>query len=135
MGTRSLYTAATGMNSQLRMVDVIANNLANVNTGGGGVIGMTADDTAVFNVRSPHAGVSEIAIGSASATFPEHRQLCVAQKRANGDTFELEMHKVLGSGMPIPFTEQEFSIPELNMKLVYDSERDEVAKIRAKRAS
>ena len=34
MGIRSLYTAATGMNAQLRLVDVIANNLANVNTVG-----------------------------------------------------------------------------------------------------
>lgn len=34
MGIRSLHTAATGMNAQLKMVDVIANNLANVNTTG-----------------------------------------------------------------------------------------------------
>jgi flagellar basal-body rod protein FlgG len=34
MGIRSLYTAATGMNGQLKLVDVIANNLANVNTVG-----------------------------------------------------------------------------------------------------
>lgn len=34
MGIRSLYTAATGMNAQLKLVDVIANNLANVNTVG-----------------------------------------------------------------------------------------------------
>jgi flagellar basal-body rod protein FlgG len=34
MGVQSLYTAATGMNCQLKLVDVIANNLANVNTVG-----------------------------------------------------------------------------------------------------
>ena len=31
---RALYTAATGMNSQQMNLDVIANNLANVNTTG-----------------------------------------------------------------------------------------------------
>ncbi len=34
MTIRSLHTAATGMNAQLQLVDVIANNLANVNTPG-----------------------------------------------------------------------------------------------------
>ena len=31
---RALYTAATGMNAQATNIDVIANNLANVNTTG-----------------------------------------------------------------------------------------------------
>lgn len=102
-------------------------------TGGSGTIGMTAGDTARVSVRSAHAGISEISIGSSSTTFPEHRQLCLGQKRANGDTFEMELYKVVGSGMPIPFEEQTFAIPELAMKLVYDSCQDKVATIRAKR--
>lgn len=102
-------------------------------TGGSGVIAMTIGDTARFSVRSAHGGVSTIDIGSASTIFPEHRQLCLGQKRANGDTFELEIYKVVGSGMPIPFEEQTFAIPELAMKLVQDSCEDKVATIRAKR--
>jgi hypothetical protein len=104
-------------------------------TGGSGTIGMTADDTARFSVRSAHAGVSEIAFGAASSLFPEHKQLCLGQKRANGDTFELELEKVVGSGMPIPFEEQTFAIPELAMKLVQDSVSDKVGTIRAKRSA
>ena len=77
-------------------------------TGGSGTIGMTENDTARFSVRSAHGGVSEISIGSASSLFPEHKQLCLGQKRANGDTFELELERVVGSGMPIPFEEQTF---------------------------
>jgi hypothetical protein len=50
------------------------------------------------------------------------------------DTFEMELYKVVGSGMPIPFEEQTFAIPELAMKLVYDSVEDKVATIRAKKA-
>ena len=34
MGVRALYTAATGMDAQLRTIDVIANNMANINTHG-----------------------------------------------------------------------------------------------------
>lgn len=102
-------------------------------TGGSGIIAMTADDTARFDVRSEHAGISTIDIGAAGTTFPEHRQLCLSQKRANGDTFELELYKVIGSGMPIPMEEQTFAIPELSMRLIQDSTEDKVATIRAKR--
>lgn len=101
-------------------------------TGDAGTIGMTVGDTAFFKLSSAHGGVSEINIGSASTIFPEHGQLCLAQKRADGSTFELELYKVVGSGMPIPMEEQTFSIPELAMKLVYDECADKVATIRAK---
>lgn len=102
-------------------------------TGDAGVIGMTENDTARFEVKSAHGGVSTIDIGSSSTIFPEHRQLCLSQKRANGDTFELELYRVVGSGMPIPLEEQSFSIPELSMKLIQDPCKDKVATIRAKR--
>jgi hypothetical protein len=102
-------------------------------TGGAGTIGMTVDETARFSVRSAHNGLSTISIGKSGTIFPEHRQLCLGQKRANGDTFEMELYRVIGSGMPIPFEEQTFAIPELAMKLVQDSELDKVAEIRAKR--
>lgn len=102
-------------------------------TGGSGTIAMVSGGTARFSVRSAHAGISTIDIGSSSTLFPEHRQLCLGQKRANGDTFEMELYKVVGSGMPIPFEESTFAIPELAMKLVQDSSNDKVATIRAKR--
>ena len=102
-------------------------------TGGAGTVGMTVDDTFRFSVRSAHSGLSEISIGSSSTIFPEHRQLCLGQQRANGDTFEMELFRVVGSGMPIPFEEQTFAIPELAMKLVQDPCEDQVAVIRAKR--
>ena len=102
-------------------------------TGGSGVIGMTIGDSARFNVRSAHDGVSEISFGSSTTIFPEHKQLCLSQKRSNGDTFELELEKVVGGGVPIPFEEQTFAIPELAMKLIYDGVTDKVGTIRAKK--
>lgn len=101
-------------------------------TGGSGAIAMVALDTAVFKVMSPHGGLSVIDIGASSTTFPEHSQLCLAQKRADGSVFEIELYKVIGAGFPIPLEEQAFSIPELAMKLVYDDCEDKVATIRAK---
>lgn len=101
-------------------------------TGGSGTIGMTVGDTARFHVNSAHGGLSEIVIGSSATDFPLHRQLCLGQKRSTGAVFELEIHRVLGSGMPIPFEEQTFAIPELTMKLIQDPCLDKVATIRAK---
>ncbi len=102
-------------------------------TGGSGTILMTENDTAKFHVNSAHGGVSTIDIGASSTIFPEHRQLCLSQKRANGDVFEMELYKVVGSGMPIPFEESAFAIPELSMKLIQDPCTNKVATIRAKR--
>ena len=102
-------------------------------TGGSGTIAMEIGDTARFSVRSAHNGYSVIEIGKGSTEFPEHRQLCLSQKRSNGDTFELELHRVVGSGFGIPFEEQSFAIPELNMKLIKDPCLDKVATIRAKK--
>jgi len=103
-------------------------------TGGSGAIAMVTGDTARFHVNSAHNGVSEITFGAAASIFPEHKQLCLGQKRANGDVFELELDKVVGGGMPIPFEEQTFAIPELAMKLIQDSSTDRVGTIRAKKA-
>lgn len=101
-------------------------------TGGSGTIALVTDDTAFFTLSSPHGGLSVIDIGKSGATFPEHGQVCLAQKRADGSTFEIEMYKVIGSGFPVPMEEQAFSIPELAMKLVYDDVEDKVATIKAK---
>jgi hypothetical protein len=122
--------------SPLTIVSATAVTIPNIGieiTGGAGTIALVTGETGRFHVNSAHAGVSTIDIGSAATLFPEHRQLCLGQKRANGDVFEMELYKVVGSGMPIPFEEQTFAIPELAMKLIQDSASDKVATIRAKR--
>ncbi len=102
-------------------------------TGGSGTIDLgDVGNTCYFYVSSPHGGLSEISIGSDASIFAEHGQFCLSKKRSNGDTFELELFKVVASGFPIPMEEMAFSIPELTTKLVYDSSTDVVGKIRAK---
>ena len=100
-------------------------------TGGSGTIGMTTDDTANFEVAAAHNGISDIVFGASATTFPSHGQLCLAQKRSNGDIFEIEIYNAVGAGFPITLEETVFSIPELTIKLQYDSAKDAVAKIRA----
>lgn len=100
-------------------------------TGGSGTINMTTGDTAYFSVAKAHGGISEITIGQSATSFPEHGFLALAQKRANGDLFEIEVFKATGAGFPISLEETVFAIPELTIKLLYDSVKDAVAKIRA----
>ena len=88
-------------------------------------------NTAYFEVAAAHGGISDITIGKAATTFPSHGQLCLAQKRSNGDIFEIEIYNAVGAGFPITLEETVFSIPELTIKLQYDSDKDAIAKIRA----
>lgn len=99
-------------------------------TGGSGVIGMTADDTATFKVAGPHAGISEIAIGKTGSVFPEHGLVAMAAKRSNGDVLEIDIHKAVGGGFPIALEESVFSIPELSIKLLFDTCAGRIATIR-----
>ena len=98
--------------------------------GGSGTIGMTDNDTATFTVAAPHGGISDITVGKSSSIFPEHKIHAVAAKRANGDILEIEMFKAVGAGFPIALEETVFSIPELTIKLLYDSAKDGIAKFR-----
>ena len=98
-------------------------------TGGSGTIGMTIGDTATFELTKPHAGKSSIEIGKSAATFPEHGEYMVAEKRSTGDLFEIDAYKAVGSGFPIPLTEKAFAIQEMTVKLLYDSAKNGVAKI------
>ena len=99
-------------------------------TGGSGTIAMVDGDTAVFNVAAAHNGISEIIIGKSSATFAEHGEIAVAAKRSNGDLLEIDIHKAVGAGFPIALEETTFSIPELTVKLLYDSCINRIATIR-----
>jgi flagellar basal-body rod protein FlgG len=69
---KALYTAATGMRSQQTQVDVIANNLANVNTSGYKKSDARFEDLLYVNMRQPGAAnkdgstMSGLQLGSGS---------------------------------------------------------------------
>lgn len=100
-------------------------------TGGSGTVSMTIGDTAYFKVAKAHGGISDISIGESGTTFPEHGLILMAAKRSDGSLFEIEAFKAVGAGFPIALEETVFSVPELTVKLLYDSAIGKVAVIRA----
>lgn len=100
-------------------------------TGGSGTVAMTVGDTAVFDVLPAHSGGSEILIGSETSSFPNFGAFLVAQKRSNGEIFQIEAYNCVGSGMPFPMQEKTWMISDLTMKLLRDENNDAVMKITA----
>jgi len=90
-------------------------------TGGSGTIDMTTGDTATFSVAPAHGGISTIVIGKSGANFTQHGQMALAAKQASGDILEINMHKVVGAGVPISLEETTFSSFELTSKLLFDN--------------
>ena len=100
-------------------------------TGGSGAVALVTDDTADFRIAAAHGGISSITIGKSTSVIPEHGFIALAAARSDGSIFEIEAYKAVGAGFPIALEETVFSIPELTIKLLYDSAKDAVAKITA----
>jgi hypothetical protein len=100
-------------------------------TGGAGTIGMTAGDTAEFEVRPPNAGSSIIDIGDVGTEFPEFGAIIYAQKRGSGEMFEIECYRCIGAGLPMNLEEKVFAQAELTIKVLKDFTLDRVMRIRA----
>ncbi len=98
--------------------------------GGSGTIGMTTGDTASFRVRPINTDSMDIIVGESTSSFPAFGALILAQKRANGEMFEIDAYNCVPYGMPIGLTEMAFSETELKLALVYDSVQDGIAGIR-----
>jgi len=104
-------------------------------TGGSGTVVMVLNDTAEFYVRPINTTSSLISIGQSGITFPEFGCLMLASKRGSYEMFEIEAYKCLGSGMPINLQEGAWSIADLTFKMLYDSAKDSVFRIRNVNAS
>lgn len=99
-------------------------------TGGAGTIGMTIGDTAEFAVYPEYNKTMNVVIGSSTDTFPEFGAVMIAKKRGNGEMFEVDCFRVKAAGLPLGFTENAFSEPEIKAQVFYDSTKDGIAKIR-----
>lgn len=104
-------------------------------TGGAGTIGMTENDTAIFQSRPINTGSMDVTIGGTSDTFPEFGAIVLAQKRGNAQMFEVDVLKCKAVGLPIGFNEKEWSTAEITAEAYYDSTEDAVLKIRQVDAS
>lgn len=99
-------------------------------TGGGGTIGMTAGDTATFEVKPINTGSSEVTIGATTDFRPEFGMIVMAAKRASGEMIEFDMFRCKGIGLPIGLTENAFSEAEVTVQAFYDSAKNAVFKMR-----
>ena len=100
-------------------------------TGGtAGAIAFVTDDTATFEVRPINTESSLISIGSSSTEFREFGAILIAQKRSNGEMFEIEIFRCVGAGLPLNFEEKVWSEAELTMKALKDSVLDKMIDIR-----
>ena len=93
--------------------------------GGTGVAFVTGDSFS-FEVFPIHTGASTIQVGKTGTTFPEFGARMMAAKLSDGRIFEINAFRANGSGLPIGLTENEFSEPELTMKLLFDSTKGRV---------
>lgn len=99
-------------------------------TGGSGAIGMTAGDTATFEVRPKNTGSTILTIGAASSTFPEFGFLIYAKKKGTGEMLELDAYRCKGEGVPLHFDKDKYSEADIKVNLMYDSTLDAVARVR-----
>lgn len=98
--------------------------------GGAGVIAMTIGHTATFDVRPINTGSTVVRIGASTDTTPEFGSIIMAQKRGNGELFEIDAFRCKATGLPIGFAEKAFSELEAKAKLLYDSAKQGVFDIR-----
>lgn len=100
-------------------------------TGGSGTIGMTTGDTAEFEVRPINTKSSTANIGSSTdSLFPEFGCVLLAQKRSNGQMFEIDVYRCKSLGMPIKFETNAWSEAEVKVTSFYDDSKNGIFKMR-----
>jgi len=92
--------------------------------GSANVILMTVDDTAIFESKPINTGSREIIVGSSTEQFNDFGLILAAQRRGNGEMFLIDCFNVVGAGLPIPLTTNEFSAAEVTLMLQRSKARD-----------
>lgn len=133
-GTAAVYSDDTlVLVETISIATTVATNITDLGlifTGGASATAFVAGDTATFSVLPPSTKSSSIVVGQSTDTFPAFGALLLAQKRATGEMFEIDAHYCVGGGLPINFTEQAFSQPDLTVACLYDSTLNRVFTIR-----
>jgi hypothetical protein len=100
-------------------------------TGGSGTIAMVVDDVALFQVTTPHNGISDIDLGQTGIVFPEHELHIVGKQRGSGETAMIRCYKAQAvSGITIPFTQSDFAATDISVKLLFDDTYQKIATLR-----
>lgn len=99
-------------------------------TGGAGVIAMTVGHTAEFYVSPVNSERMEVEIGATSDVFPEFGAIMIAEQKGSGEMVDVEAYRVKAIGLPLGFSEKEYSESEVTAKCFYDADKNAVMKIR-----
>lgn len=85
-------------------------------TGGSGTIGMTTDDTCVFESRPANTKSRTVNIGSSLARPKNIGLMAYTQRKSDGSMYKLNIYNALVAGLPISLTEKAFSETEISFK-------------------
>ena len=88
--------------------------------GGSGTIALTEDDTAVFEVRSAHAGGNEYVYGESPEPI-EFEMYLTSQTKSNGEYSREHFPRVKFMGIPAGMTEKEWKTAQLTAKILFDT--------------
>ena len=100
-------------------------------TGGSGTIGMTTGDTAIFSTYPINNSSETVLIGASTTSAQNFGAWILAQKRANGEMFELQAFNCVAFGLPIALDEMAFSHTEFKMSCFWDPVQNAVFSVRS----
>ena len=96
-----------------------------------GTPAFTTNDSAEFYVRPPNTSSMDVTIGNlVSQSFPSFGAVVMAQKKNDGELFEIDCYNCKATGAPLNFARNAFSAAEVTVSLLYDSAKDGVFKVR-----
>ena len=96
-----------------------------------GTPAFTTGDSAEFYIRPINTDSMDVTIGSqADQNFPNFGAVLYAQKKGDGEMIEIDAYNCKAVGMPINFARNTFSAAEVTVKMLYDSAKDGVFKVR-----
>ncbi len=96
-----------------------------------GTPAFTTGDSAEFYVRPVNTDSMDVTIGSqANQSFPNFGAVLYAQKKGDGQMIEIDAYNCKAVGMPLNFARNSFSAAEVTVKMLYDSSKDGVFKVR-----
>jgi hypothetical protein len=96
-----------------------------------GTPAFTTGDTAEFYIRPINTSSMDVTIGAtANQSFPAFGAVLYAQKKGDGQMIEIDAFNCKAVGAPLNFARNAFSAAEVTVKMLYDSAKDGVFKVR-----
>lgn len=96
-----------------------------------GTPAFTTNDTAEVYIDPPNSASTDVTIGNqANQSFPFFGAMIYGSKMGDGQMVEIEAYKCKSVGMPLNFARNAYSAAEVTVKMLYDSAKDGVFKMR-----